>query len=49
MSLSSDYPVSWGSGFQDPASDWLICLIDLHDQIVFYLIMERMTATLAAE
>jgi heme/copper-type cytochrome/quinol oxidase subunit 2 len=39
MSLSSDYPVSWGSGFQDPASDWLICLIDLHDQIVFYLII----------
>ena len=39
MSLSSDYPVSWGSGFQDPASDWLICLIDFHDQIVFYLII----------
>jgi Cytochrome C oxidase subunit II, transmembrane domain len=39
MSLSCDYPVSWGSGFQDPASDWLICLIDLHDQIVFYLII----------
>ena|SRR6478735_3447443 len=37
--IYGDYPIAWGSGFQDPASDWLICLIDLHDQIIFYLII----------
>ena len=25
--------------FQDPASDWMYSIIDLHDQIIFYLLI----------
>jgi hypothetical protein len=25
--------------FQDPASDWMYAIIDLHDRILFYLII----------
>jgi cytochrome c oxidase subunit 2 len=28
---------SWG--FQDPATPWMVALIDLHDRIMFYLIL----------
>ena len=27
------------SGFQDPASDWMYSIIDLHDRIIFYLLI----------
>jgi len=33
-----DY-AQYATGFQDPASDWFIAMIDLHDQIIFYLII----------
>ena len=26
-------------GFQDPASDWMYSIIDLHDRIIFYLLI----------
>ncbi len=26
-------------GFQDPGSDWMLAIIDLHDNIIFYLII----------
>ena len=25
--------------FQDPASDWMYSIIDLHDRIIFYLLI----------
>lgn len=39
MLLFSDFPLNFSFGFQDPASDWLIAIVDLHDNIVFYLIL----------
>jgi heme/copper-type cytochrome/quinol oxidase subunit 2 len=38
LMLRLDY-AEHSSGFQDPASDWLLAIIDLHDRIVFYLIL----------
>lgn len=35
----SDYAMGWSGGFADPASDWLLAIIDLHDQIIFYLLI----------
>lgn len=37
--IYSDFPISYSKGFQDPASDWLLGIIDLHDNIIFYLII----------
>lgn len=37
--VSSDYAIGWAAGFADPASDWLLAIIDLHDQIIFYLLI----------
>jgi len=34
--IYSDYPLKGQLGFQDPASDWMYAIIDLHDRIVFY-------------
>lgn len=36
---SSDYPLKGQLSFQDPASDWMYAIIDLHDRIIFYLII----------
>ncbi len=35
----SDFPLKSQLGFQDPASDWMYAIIDLHDRIIFYLII----------
>lgn len=35
----SDYPQKGQLGFQDPGSDWMYAIIDLHDRIVFYQII----------
>jgi len=35
----ADYAEAWATGFQDPASDWKYAIIDLHDRIVFYLLI----------
>lgn len=35
----SDHPQKGQWGFQDPASDWMYAIIDLHDRIIFYLII----------
>lgn len=37
--IYGDYPQKGQLGFQDPASDWMYAIIDLHDRIVFYLII----------
>ena len=37
--VNSDYAEGWNSGFADPGSDWLLAIIDLHDQIIFYLLI----------
>lgn len=35
----SDSPLNYSKGFQDPASQWMLGIIDLHDSIMFYLII----------
>eukprot|EP00842_Homolaphlyctis_polyrhiza_P001844 jgi/Hompol1/2660/HPOL_006102-RA len=35
----NDYPLPFNIGFQDPGSDWMLAIIDLHDNIIFYLII----------
>jgi hypothetical protein len=37
--LFNDYAERWAVGFQDPASSWMYAIIDLHDRILFYLII----------
>jgi len=37
--IYSDTPTNFSFGFQDPASKWMLGIIDLHDSIVFYLII----------
>lgn len=37
--LNNDYSLPYGIGFQDPANDAMLALIDLHDNIIFYLII----------
>ena len=37
--IFADYPTSKALSFQDPASDWLLGIINLHDSIMFYLII----------
>lgn len=34
-----DYAERWAYNFQDPASDWMIAIIELHDRIIFYLVI----------
>lgn len=36
---NADYPQKGQLGFQDPASDWMYAIIDLHDRIIFYQII----------
>jgi cytochrome c oxidase subunit 2 len=35
----ADSPINFSYGFQDPATQWKLAIIDLHDNIVFYLII----------
>ena len=35
----ADSPINFSFGFQDPATQWMLGIIDLHDSIVFYLII----------
>jgi hypothetical protein len=37
--ITFDFPVNFSLGFQDPASPWMLAIIDLHDRIIFYLII----------
>ena len=37
--LYCDYPLNYAMGFQDSASEWLLGIIDLHDNIIYYLII----------
>jgi len=37
--IYADYGQNGALGFQDPASNWMIGIIDLHDNIMFYLII----------
>jgi hypothetical protein len=37
--LWADFAEKWAIGFQDPASPWMYAIIDLHDRIMFYLII----------
>jgi cytochrome c oxidase subunit 2 len=39
MAAWSDSSQGFQLGFQDPASNWMIGIIDLHDNIMFYLII----------
>jgi cytochrome c oxidase subunit 2 len=37
--LYADFAEKWALGFQDPASPWMYAIIELHDRIMFYLII----------
>ena len=37
--LHCDYPLGYATGFQDPASNWMYAIIDLHDKIIFFLLI----------
>ncbi len=37
--IYTDYPQKGQLGFQDPGSEWMYAIIDLHDRIVFYQII----------
>jgi heme/copper-type cytochrome/quinol oxidase subunit 2 len=37
--LWADFAEKWAFYFQDPASPWMYAIIDLHDRIMFYLII----------
>lgn len=37
--IYADSPINYSKGFQDPASQWKLGIIRLHDFIVFYLII----------
>jgi cytochrome c oxidase subunit 2 len=37
--IYNDYAERWAMNFQDPASSWMYAIIDLHDRIIFYLII----------
>lgn len=37
--IYADYAERWSYGFQDPASPHMYALIDLHDRIIFYLVI----------
>jgi cytochrome c oxidase subunit 2 len=39
FNIYSDTPINFSYGFQDPASKWMLGIIDLHDNIIFYLII----------
>lgn len=39
LGIMADYPIKGQMGFQDPASDWMYAIIDLHDRIIFYQII----------
>ena len=41
--IYADYAVNWTFGFQDPASEWMYGIIELHDKIIFYLILILIT------
>ena len=34
----ADSPIDFSYGFQDPATQWMLGIVNLHDKIVFYLI-----------
>jgi cytochrome c oxidase subunit 2 len=36
--IYADTPTNFSYGFQDPASKWMLGIIELHDSIVFYII-----------
>lgn len=35
----ADFAENWNLGFQDPASPWMYAIMDLHDRVMFYLII----------
>ena len=37
--LLADTPTNFSYSFQDPGSQWKLGIIDLHDNILFYLII----------
>jgi hypothetical protein len=37
--VDCSYAEKWATNFQDPASDWMFAIIDLHDRIIFYLVI----------
>lgn len=37
--IKNDSSIEYQIGFQDPGTDWMYAIIDLHDNIVFYLII----------
>lgn len=41
--IFADFAVNWTFGFQDPASEWMYGIIELHDKIIFYLIIILIT------
>ena len=45
MYIYSDSTQPYACGFQDPASNWMIGIIDLHDSIIFYLIILAVLVT----
>lgn len=41
MWICTDYPQDGQLAFQDPANQWVYAIIDLHDRIIFYQIIQQ--------
>lgn len=39
MRLFADVAERWATNLQDPASGWMVAMVDLHDRILFYLLL----------
>jgi cytochrome c oxidase subunit 2 len=39
FTIYCDYPLNYATGFQDPASNWMYAIVDLHDRIIFFLLV----------
>jgi cytochrome c oxidase subunit 2 len=39
FTIHTDFAERWAVNFQDPASDWMCAIIELHDRIIFYLVI----------
>jgi len=37
--LHADYAERWATSLQDPASGWMYAIVDLHDRLLFYLLI----------
>lgn len=39
MPIFCDYPINYALGFQDGATSFMYAIVDLHDRIIFFLLI----------